>query len=287
MQMSSINKADDDVNQAKHSLIYTIAFDGPGGEGMRFLVKMLLSSLLRTHFSGDIVVFHNSQTPLFLVERKGLQEVFLDVPPLTGEALAENAWCWKYRVAELIDASAYDKIMFLDADCLALRNVDHLLEGDWDIRYQPERGQKACENSYNAFFTEDEMTAAKTRTAVNSGTWAVRGDVYHEVMQKWREIDESERQRPSGFWDQASWNTLLMRHGSEEGSPGQWRVEPFARREIQFPMYLDLDFRNYRDAAITHNCGLNSLGKAEFTFGLYMRTFFFDPTGLFFSMLET
>jgi hypothetical protein len=40
-------------------------------------------------------------------------------------------------------------------------------------------------------------------------------------------------------------------------------------------------------AAITHNCGTDTLGKIQFTFGLYMRTFFCDPSGLFFSMLET
>jgi hypothetical protein len=51
-------------------------------------------------------------------------------------------------------------------------------------------------------------------------------------------------------------------------------------------MYLDLDFRSYRTAALTHNCGMDAPGKIEFTFGLYMRTFFSDPSGLFFSMLE-
>ena len=29
-----------------------------------------------------------------------------------------------------------------------LRNIDHLLAGDWDIRYQPERGKLASEREY-------------------------------------------------------------------------------------------------------------------------------------------
>lgn len=282
--MHKNNEHKDLVNK---SLIYIIAFDGPNGEGMRFLVKMLVSSLLRTYFTGDIIVFRNTEAPLFLVERRGLTEVCLDVPQMTGEALAEDAWCWKYRVAEMIDTTGYDKIMFLDADCLALRNIDHLLEGDWDIRYQPERGKVASGDCYNAFYTETELATAHARIGINSGSWAVRAEVYHEVMKVWESIDQSERQRQTGFWDQASWNTLLMRYGAEERIENQWEVEPFPTGEIQFPMYLDLDFRDYRVAALTHNCGLNTLGKAEFTFGLYMRTFFYDPCGVFFSMIET
>ncbi len=106
-------------------------------------------------------------------------------------------------------------------------------------------------------------------------------------MHRWRQIDESPRQRDTGFWDQASWNTLLLRHTRPQRTPQHWLAEAFPDREIQFPMYLDLDYRDYRRAALTHNCGINAMGKAEFTFGLYMRTFFHDPTGLFFSMLET
>lgn len=248
---------------------------------------MLVSSLLRTYFNGDIVVFRNSEAPLFLVERKGLIEVEVGAPQLPGEEGAVASWCWKYRVAEMLDTGGYDKVMFLDADCLALRNVDHLLEGDWDIRFQPERGTSAAGSYYNAFLTDREMKVAQAVTGVNSGSWAVRAAVYHEVMKEWQRIDESRRVRPSGFWDQASWNALLMRESSNRRSKTKWLADPFPTGEIQFPMYLDLDYRDYSKAAIAHNCGTGTLGKIEFTFGLYMRTFFCDPTGLFFSMLET
>lgn len=271
----------------KPHLIYTIAFDGPRGEGNRFLAKMLISSLLRTYFHGTIIVFRNSEVPLFLVERKGLEEVWLDIPQLEGEARAEDAWCWKYRVAEMIDTTGYDKVMFLDADTLALRNVDHLLQGDWDIRYQPERGRFGNQFSFNAYLTDKEMLRAATRTGVNSGSFAVRAELYHEVMREWQRIDEGKRRRDSGYWDQASWNRLLMLRTSARRSKHKWLAEPFPSGEIMFPMYLDLDYRNYSLAAITHNCGTDTLGKIQFTFGLYMRTFFCDPSGLFFSMLET
>ena len=61
---------------------------------------------------------------------------------------------------------------------------------------------------------------------------------------------------------------------------------PFPMGEIQFPMYADPHFRSYTKAALTHNCGGDTLEKIRLTYGLYMQTFFCDESGLFFSMLE-
>jgi len=278
-------------------LVYTVAFDAPGSESYRFLAKMLASSLVRTYFPGDVVVFRNSPAPLFQVERKGLHEVYVPMPPMEGQAGAERAWCWKYKVAAMIEhPEQYDKILFLDCDSLALRNLDELLEGDWDIRYQPERGQMMDVGKFNAFLTEQELERAGQREGVNSGTIAVRGSHFHEVMRRWQAIDEGELVRDSGFRDQASWNALLLREAErgETGAPGPagrvalpaLKVEPFPVGEVQFPGYLDPAYQSYSKAALTHNILPDTKEKIEFTFGLYMRTFYCDPSGLFFSMLE-
>lgn len=272
------------------NLVYLIAFDSPDSESYRFLGKMLISSLLRTFFTGDIVVFRNTEAPLFMVERKGLEEIYLELPPMCGQDGAERAWSWKCRAAELIDRpEQYDKILFLDTDSLALRNIDHLLEGDWDIRYQPERQRPADGPSFNSYLHEEELPAAATREGANSGTIAVRGSLFLEVMRRWREIDTREPVRQNGFRDQASWNALLQRHTTAGGHPGvngMWHAESFPLGEVQFPGYLDPAYQSYSKAAITHNILPDTREKTEFTFGLYMRTFFCDPTGLFFSMLE-
>lgn len=289
----------------RKNLIYTVVLDAPGAEGYRFLGKMLVSSLLRTFFTGDIVVFRNSENPLFLVERKGLEEVYVETPPIIGQAGAEQAWCWKYKVAEMLDVRGYDKVLFLDADCLALRNVDHLLEGDWDIAYQVEREWPGNAAAYSGFYTAEELVRAAPRDGVNSGTMAVRAEIFHEVIKEWALIDTGPMARPeSGFRDQASWNALLMRkgtmdqgkvdNGGDVSTPEgtgmdcgpRWKAVPFPQGEIQFPMYVDPHYLNYSQAALTHNCGGDTLEKVQFSFGLYMRTFFCDPTGLFFSMLE-
>ncbi|MGI8605403.1 MAG: hypothetical protein ACR2OZ_20710 [Verrucomicrobiales bacterium] len=48
-------------------LAYTVAFDAPGSPGHRMMAKMLASTLLRTYFDGDVIVFRNSPDPLFRV----------------------------------------------------------------------------------------------------------------------------------------------------------------------------------------------------------------------------
>lgn len=179
----------------KKNLVYTVLFDAPGSESYRFLGKMLTSSLLKTFFTGDILVFRNSSAPLYLVERKGLDEVYLETPEMYGQARAEFSWCWKYKVAELIEnPEQYDKILFVDADSLALRNIDHLLEGDWDIRYQPERGTVMNTRKYNAFLTDNEMAGEASRSeGINSGTLAVRGRFSTKSCRRGRTLMKASR----------------------------------------------------------------------------------------------
>ena len=63
---------------------------------------------------GTLSSFRNSVAPLFMVERKGLEEIYIETEQLTGRERMEEAWCWKYRVAELIEnPEQYDKILFL------------------------------------------------------------------------------------------------------------------------------------------------------------------------------
>ncbi len=295
--------------QPKKNLVYTVAFDAPESQAYRFLAKMLASSLMRTFFTGDVLIFRNSAAPLYLVERKGLEEVYLETPAMFGQERAEYSWSYKHRVAELIDPEPYDKILFLDADCLALRNIDHLLDGDWDIRYQPERDLPMNTGHYNALLTDEEMARAARREGINSGTLAVRAAVFHEVMREWGRLDAQPPLRDTGFHDQASWNKLVLNcadasdgdspiPGSEASagspmdggahmSPAPWRAEPFPAGEIRFPCFLDPHYATYSKAALTHNLTTDTLEKVEFTFGLYMRTFFCDPAGLFFNLLET
>lgn len=73
------------------------------------MAKLLYSSLLRQFWSGEIVVFRNFPEPLFPVERKGLEEVFVETPEV-GEGKGVSARClkaaleYRFRAAEMLDA---------------------------------------------------------------------------------------------------------------------------------------------------------------------------------------
>jgi hypothetical protein len=270
--------------EPKPHLAYTVAIDPPGQTGCRLMAKMLAASLSRTQFFGNVMIFHNSSAPIFFLERKGVEEI--NIEPETPEdrlELAEEAWKWKYRVRKFIDAERYDKILFLDADCLALRNLDHLLDGEWDIAFQRERGLNIQMAQFQCFLTNEERRGLKI-DGVNSGTLAVRGSIFQEVMAEWERIDESEPPQPRFCSDQASWNRLLLDHcsgvGSLTGSRGKrWKAQPFEEGEIMFPMHLHKDFREHRNAAILHFLGGSNLEKMQHMFALYMATFFHDPAG--------
>lgn len=81
-----------------------------------------------------------------------------------------------------------------------------------------------------------------------------------------------------GFRDQAGWNALLHRERAKK----ELTIEAFTRGEVHFPGYLDPKYQSYSKAALTHNILTDTREKIEFTFGLSMRTFFCNPTGLFF-----
>jgi len=272
-------------DEAKPNLVYTVVLDPPGSEGYRMLAKMLASSLVRTGFLGDVLVFRNSSAPLFLVERKGVEEVFIETKEIHGAEGAEHSWCWKYKVRHHVTewmeinggVDRWNKVMFIDADCLALRNIDHLLEGDWDIAFQTEKGRAISEPQYSMFMTDEECQV-HSRDGVNSGTLAVSAEHYLEVMGRWEQIDQGPAVRRPFCRDQGSWNRLLVET--------EMRTRLFDDREIQFPVSFDPQFKDYKEAAIVHNLGVDTVDKIRFTFGLYMGTFFCDPSALFFNFLE-
>ena len=259
-------------------LAYTVCIDPPKSPGHRMLSKMLASSLLRTWFTGDIVIFRNSAEPLFPVARAGLEEVQIDTKDFAGVADQENAWRYKFRVRHLLDVRGYDKVIFLDADCLALRNVDHLFEGDWDIGWYPEPGRSVTLPQFHCFLTDAEMQRLQSRQGANSGTLAVRAEHYHAVMEEWERIDLGPTERTRECSDQASWNRLLL--------DTKLKKHRFERGEVLFPLFLHPSYHEWKNAALVHGIGGTTREKMRFLWGLYMQTFFYDDAGTMLNMLE-
>lgn len=252
-------------------LIYTVALDRPGETGHREMAKLLVSSLLRTYFTGNILILHNGDGPLFRVEQKWVEERVVNLP-------AEQGYTLKYMAPGTITAKRYDWVCFLDCDMLALRNVDHLFDpGDGlDILWQPEpAGMETI--GYNAYFQLEEYPRLWKQGA-NSGSFAVRGSLYREVMQQWQEIDATEPVTTKATYDQPAWNRLLF------DTP--LRSRPFERDEIQFPILFHHRYLEWRSAALLHANGIrDNKVKLEFLMGQYLGRFLGEPPGPLLSIL--
>ncbi len=61
-------------------LCYTVALDQPGETWYRQQAHLLVASLLKTGFEGDIKVFHNGAQEIFTWPRRGVEEIPVDLP---------------------------------------------------------------------------------------------------------------------------------------------------------------------------------------------------------------
>jgi len=174
---------------------------------------------------------------------------------------------WKSRVRDLLDLAGVGKVLFLDCDCVALRDINHLMRGTWDIYTTPEPGS-IVEFPFNGLLTAHEMIALKNAPGINSGTIGISATRFVEVMAEWERINMRPKLRPSKSGDQHGWNRLML--------DTQLRHRHFAPAEIQFPFLHRAVYTDYRRAAIVHAAGRSTEQKLSLLYGLWMETFGFD-----------
>ncbi len=264
------------------NLIYTLALDYTETTAHRNLAKLLVSSLLRTRFSGDIIVFHNSRAPLFMVAREGVREIVLDVPDaaFADNDLAGYARSAKHAAAAHIEAERYGKIMFIDCDAIVLRNIDHLLAGDWELACCTEPCTRMQQIAYSGYLSAKERRTLK-RAGINSGTWAVAGARFHEFIHRWREVESGAPVRIDGFREQSAFNRVVL----------DWEhiVYHWPHREVALPLCnrSHATYRDFMRAAVIHAAGgVGVEYKLRFLFSAYAATFLFDSQLTLFNILE-
>lgn len=246
------------------NLCYTLAFDRPEDDTHRCLARLLVTSLLRTGWHGEIVVFKNLPPPVLPRKHPHVHELLLDV---NLQAPWQELVAWKYRVRDRLKLSGFGKVLFLDCDCLVLRNIDDILFGTWDIYTAAEPG-RLVEAPFNGYLTDREMERLKDRPGLNSGNFGVRASRFVEVMAAWERIDASPPNRPSHNRNQHSWNRLLL--------DTRLRHRNFATGQIQFPFLHRAVYSDYRKAAIVHAADRSPREKLFLLYGLWAETFGLD-----------
>lgn len=252
----------------RRNLIYTVAIPPPGPEGdFRRMAQLFVSSVLRCGTACEIIVIRGHPRPLFNFPREGYREIEVRPRSPSGWTVPE-ALRWKMRAREVIDASVFDKVLFADCDILALQNPDKFLEGEWDVLGVQEMNKVAAGGHFASYFTDEEL-AGRSLPALNSGTFAVRGSLFHRLMEEWEKIMDTPPVRP--LWregaDQPAWNRLLadvgdgVRHVREKDGPAQ--VALCRAGAVRFPFLEKFDIAAQARAVFLHYASGKGMSRAE------------------------
>lgn len=248
-------------------LLYTIALDEPGSTLQRGLAKVLIGSVLRTGFSGDILVFGNWNLPLYQIPRKAVTEINIDTGDLRGSDLFLLANKLKYGARDFIEApERYRTILYVDNDCLALKNLEDLCGWREDICWVAEPGTKLSGWQFRGYLTEDEMTASQ-RPGANAGTFGIRGEKFVEVTGEVLTIWSQPPVLEGEIWgDQPAWNKLLV--------GGGFSLLCYPDEAVNFPLLHHPNWHEYRKATLLHFCGHSQRAKTELQFAIFVSQFF-------------
>jgi hypothetical protein len=207
------------------------------------------------------MVFHNNPTPVLPEGHVNVDEQIIDD---TAECSWGGMMHWKYRLRHRLDLTGIGKVLFLDCDIIALRSINHLMLGGWDIYSAPEPG-RIVEFPFNGYLTEAEMETCKDQPGLNAGTLGIRASVFMDVMSEWERLDGLEPIRRWIATDQHSWNRLVL------DTP--LRHRHFGEGEVQFPFIHSCHYLRYRRAGLVHACDRTPEEKFHFLYGLWVDAF--------------
>jgi hypothetical protein len=266
------------ADAAGRNMIYTIAFDPPGEPYHQMMAKMLVSSIFRAGFSGKVLILTNCEHRVFEYGRLNVEEMSLDTGGIDRSDLATQAQQFKYRARRFVDLTLYQKVMFVDCDCLFLKNPDDLFERDADLAFSEETFTRMNEPGNNAYFTEQEL-GTLDKPGINSGIWWVRVIHYDEVMKEWERIDATPPVRTKACGDQPAWARLLR--------DTQLRCKAFQyNAAVFYPFFEERKAQDFASATVLHYCGVPRTRKVAHMFGEYMRRFHAETTPVFLNFLD-
>ena len=245
--------------------------------------KLAVSSLLRALWDGEARALGSGETPLFPTGRRNLLEkpcpdfesrhrMLLwqaeeELGKETLKSTGPEGECRRWRVAQaaafgllLEEASALENaaglrwVLLMDADCVTLRNLDHL------------------------FDREDADILVTSRAAPDSGFVAARGTVIGALAAQWRK----ERERVAADWETGRATALAAALGAEN-----WRTGVFEKGEVLRATAPGVSLTDLKNAAVIHFGGMEPKDKQRLAFAFHMMAVYGDKDGLFLDMLES
>lgn len=247
------------------NLVYTVCHLNKNAPIYQNMLNACIQTL-RTNgkFFGDIVVLKNcAETLLYNGYSDYAYEIAVSRKLNYGFTQAQISRAkgkhLKLLLHHFINCKEYDNILYLDIDIIAVRNINpmFLTEGKY-LLYATEEMGMHC-NSYNHYFSEQDMEKARHLKGANSGTFCIPGHSYEQLVATWKENFTLPLFRSGYEWDQPAFNKMII----DKRFPNK----PYRDKTIYFPLlYSD----GYGEETLLYH--FNSKGQKEKDFNV-MRSY--------------
>jgi hypothetical protein len=224
-------------------LIYLVC---SGGETYRRMANLCIESLrVWGRFDGDIVVFTDGS---YRAPPVGVETIEVDKLESRFEIM-----CSKPRFAQLIPAERYAQVAVIDADMVAVDDVNSMLCANGrtivGMSEYPFNSMLA-ESCGGTLLAPEERLAAGLTSGINTGFLSMSGDHLKDNMRLWYEEITVHAASGTRWADQPYFNVLALR--------GQLAFRPLPRYWIDMPpMYLwsGRQFHLRACTKLLHLCG--------------------------------
>ncbi len=232
------------------------------------MAKMLISSIFRSGYSGRVVAFTNSAHKLYEYGRLGLKEHTLPITVPTNSTTWPASSRIKHCIDEYLTVADYDTVMFLNYDCLCLKNPEPLFRDGLDIGFAVKPAIGITNDEFNAYLTQHEIEHL-SRPAMNAGVWWIRGKYVSEVLTQWTSIDAERPQRRKVGGSQPAWNRVLL--------DTKLRAAPLDLvSAVRYPLSERRSEREFQAAYLTQYDGHQVTENLAHMMGAYIRRFHSD-----------
>lgn len=226
---------------------------------------MFVSSLQRSHFSGDIVIGVEMTTVLFRVQRLTVQEITGLEPTHFREQFQQLS----FIAAQGAD-SCGDWVVFTSSAGLALRNIDHLFPSELE-------GPYAAPPVDFLWARVHDDPRSGPRDLAAPGFWAVRGEhaelVLGRLKAAWDAEPGATEADETRIWSQVVQDLPL-------------RKRAFERGEVLCPPVGAVDWKALCSAAFVTVPHWPEPERWKFLQSLYFGTYFGDETGMLVNLFD-
>jgi hypothetical protein len=250
-------------------LLVTWSFNETGDPSPGILVKNQASSLMRSLFSGSLLIFKNYPTPLFKIDRRNVDEEMVSLPIVgkSDRAIDGGTAAFIFQMPKHLKSEGRQWVIVSDPAGIALRNIDHLIPTEASQPFGPP--------SVDLYWTKVAEDSNKGRKLLASpGFWAVRAEHLEMVLERW----QAARAEAPGLSQEEVWGRVL------EELPLSKR--PFEKGEVVAPRMSGLDWEEASNAAFVTVAGWPKKEAKRFLQSLYFGTYLGDDSGIILNLLE-